>query len=458
MPFNRSIPHQLPWIRIVALGVAMATLAGCSLVPRYERPELPLQMLTAATAHEHANPSSLALLSEDETGLLDSLDRSGQLKHLTVQALQHNRDYRIATLRVEQARAEYGIASTSRLPAIQAAGMLERQEFNDRSLNDQFGRRYSVASIGINDFEIDFFERVKALSEAAQHQYLATESGQRAARKALVSEVAKRFLLMRAEAARQEKANALLEHRQEQADLAKRQVDSGALSREALATVMSLCAQAQQQSRDATYQLAKALNALEWITGYTVAVKNVGLVLDAGKQVQVEAAWLANLNSTRLLERLDVQEAEEQLKANNASIGAARAAFFPSITLSTSAGVASEHLHDLFSSGTGTWLFVPQINIPLFDGGRIQSNLDIALARRNIGVANYEKVIQYAFRDMVDGFAEREALMQRIRSQSALNDLALDQLDIRKAQAALGDASKLDELMAEIQAVETGGR
>ncbi len=413
-------------------------------------------MLTAATARGQASVSSLTLLSEEETELLDSLDRSGQLKHLTVQALEYNRDYRVATLRVEQARAEYGIANASRLPAIQATGTLERQAFNDRSLDDKFGQRSSIASVGINDFEIDFFERIKALSKAAQHQYLATESGQRAARKALISEVAQRFLLMRAEAARQENTDALLEHRKEQADLAKRQVDSGALSREALAAVMRLRAQAQQQSREATLQLATARNALEWVTGYKSPVKINSVVLDARDQGEGEATWLTNLDSTKLLERFDVHAAEEQLKANNASIGAARAAFFPSISLSTSAGVASEHLHDLFSGGTGTWLFVPQINIPLFDGGRIQANLDVALARKDIGVANYEKVVQNAFRDMVDGFAERDALMHRIRSQSALNDLALDQLDIRKAQAALGDASKLDELTAQIQTIETG--
>lgn len=454
MPFNRFKLDHLTWIP-AALGIAIAALAGCSLVPRYERPELPLQVLNASTERGQETISSLMLLSEEEIVLVDSLDRSGQLKQLTVQALLHNRDYRIAKLRVEQAHAEYGIAKAHRLPTIQATGQVVRQEFNDRSLNDMFGQRYSTASVGINDFEIDFFERIKALSDAAQHQYLATELGQRAARKALISEVAQRFLLMRVEVVRKDNVDALLEHRKEQVYLAKRQVESGALSNEELQIVMSLFARAHQQSREVAHQLATARNALELVTGYTTSIKTVGVVLDVWKQDQAEAAWLTNLNSTKLIERFDVQEAEEQLKASNASIGAARAAFFPSITLSTSAGVASKHLHDLFSSGTGTWLFVPQINIPLFDVGRNQANLDVATARKEISVANYEKVIQHAFRGMVDGLAERDALMHRIRSQSALNDLAQEQLERRKAQAALGDASKLDELMARIQAIET---
>lgn len=454
MPFNCFKPDCLTWLPAV-LGIAVATLAGCSLVPRYERPELPLQILAASTELEQQAVPLLTLLSEEEIDLVDGLNRAGQLKQLTVQALLHNRDYRIANLRVEQARAEYGIAKAHRLPSVQAAALVERQEFNDDSLNAMFGQRYSTASIGISSFEIDFFERTKALSDVALHQYLATELGQQAARKALILEVAQRFLWMRAEALRKEKIDALLAHRKEQAYFIRRQVESGALSKEELQAVMRLLAQAHQQSREAAHKLGSARNALELVTGYTAPIETDGRGLDTWENDQAEADWLARLSSEKLLGRFDVQKAEEQLKASNASIGAARAAFFPSITLSTSAGVASQHLHDLFSHGTGTWLFVPHINIPLFDGGRNQANLDVATVRKQLSVANYEIVIQHAFKDMVDRFAERDALLSRIRSQSALDDLAQDHVERRTFQAARGDISKLEKLMAQIQAVET---
>jgi multidrug efflux system outer membrane protein len=409
--------------------------------------------LNHAAKHQQEAVSPSTLLSEEEISLVDSLDRSGQLKRLTVQALQNNRDYRIAKLRVDQARAEYGIAKADRLPTIQATGQMERQEFDKRSLNEIYGQRYSAATIGISNFEIDFFERVKSLSDSAQHQYFATELWQQAARKALIAEVAQQYLLMRAEAGRKETADDLLKCRKEQVSLAQGQLLSGAISNEDLQAVVTQFAEANQQSREATRHLASARNALELITGYIASINTVGEVPSVWEQDQ--AIWLTNLHSTKLLERFDVQQAEEQLKADNASIGAARAAFFPSVSMSTSTGIASKHLHDLFSEGTGTWLFVPQINIPLFDGGRNQANLDSAKARKEISVANYEKVVQNAFKDMVDGFAERDALMHRIRSQSALNDIAQEQLEHRKAQVARGDASKFEEIAAQIQAAQS---
>ncbi|MFK8397785.1 efflux transporter outer membrane subunit [Pseudomonas sp. BGr12] len=453
MQSTSSSVERSSWIPAI-LAFVIATLPGCSLTPSYDRPDLPLPLLTGSASIDGDGPKLATLLSEEETDLLDGLDGSGQLKRLAMRALLHNRDYAIALLRVEQARAEFGVGKADRFPTIQATGQLERQQFNDRKLNEVYGQRYAAAGIGVGEFELDFFERVKALSEVSRHQYLATELGQHATRKALIAEVAQRYLLMRAASSRHESAKALLSHRQKQLLLAQRQVEAGEISREDLQAVGAAAAQAEQQAREAELQLAKASNALEQETGYEVPVQAHGY-RQIAEDEPGNIGWLSNLSSSQLLERFDVQAAEEQLKASNASIGAARAAFFPSITLSTSAGIASEHLHDLFSNGTGTWLFAPQINIPLFDGGRNQANLDIANARKQISVANYEKTIQSAFRDMVDGLSERETLLLRIRSQSVLNQLAQEQASRRQEQAHRGDASQLDALASQIQAVQT---
>ncbi|HBO1619574.1 TPA: efflux transporter outer membrane subunit [Pseudomonas aeruginosa] len=437
---------------ILAIVVVMA--AGCSLTPGYERPAQSLPMLSGSMSPAPTDQDMHTLLSPEELKFLDGLDGSGQLKVLAVRGLQHNRDYAVAVLRVDQARAEYGLADADSLPTLRAGGQVERQHFNNKTLNETYGQRFSAATVGISDFELDFFGRVKALSESARHEYLATEFGQQAARKALIAEVAHRYLFMRAAASRQQGADALLVHRKTQLRLAQKQESAGDISREELQAVHALQAQAEQQAEEASLQLDKARNALEHEIGYELAI-------DTDRQQGPSEAekpapiWLANLTSEHLLQRFDVQAAEERLKAANASIGAARAAFFPSITLSTSSGIASEHLHDLFSSGTGTWLFAPQINIPLFDGGRNQANLDLAKVRKEVGIANYEKAIQSAFRDMADGLHEREALLQRARSQSALNDIAQEQLVSRQAQARRGDVSRLDELAAHIQAVQT---
>ncbi|QXI30902.1 efflux transporter outer membrane subunit [Pseudomonas vanderleydeniana] len=436
------------------LAIAIASLGGCSLTPRYERPGIALHSLSTTPEQDQEALTHLSLLTKEEAELLDGLDRSGQLKQLAVRALLHNRDYQIAMLRVEQARAEYGIARADRLPTVQGTGQMERQDFSDRSLNEVYGQRYSTATVGFNDFELDFFERVKALSESARHQFFATQLGQQASRKALIAEVAQACLMLRAEADRQQRAEMLLQRRKQQVELAQREAEAGGLSQEELQASMATLSQAQQHVLDTVQQLAKARNALGLLTGYTSPLNTISQTPDTGSTEQAEAAWLTNLDSERLLGRFDVQAAEEQLKAANASIGAARAAFFPSIRLSTGAGVASKHLHGLFSDSTGTWLFVPQINIPLFDGGRNQANLDLAKVRKKISVAHYEKVIQHAFRDMVDGLAERDVLLQRIHSQSALNTLAQQQLEHRKAQASRGDASKADELRAQIQAAQ----
>lgn len=441
------------WASVV-LTLVMVVINGCSLVPDYQRPEAPFPQLKQ-TDDAHAGTSDKPVLTDQEASLLVSLDRSGQLQALVEKALHHNRDYQIGTLRVDQARAEYGVLKAERLPVIEATGHMQRQAFNKRSLNDAYGQRYSAATLGISDFELDFFGRLNALSEASRHEYLATTLGQQAARKALLLEVAQRFLTLRAVGQRQGTATALLKHHRQQLSSAEQQFQSGEISEEQLKDLRAVAIHAQQQVEDQNVRFAKARNSLEHGVGYSVSVDVSRLDSAPLDAAHLSASWFADLSSNQLLKRYDVLAAEQQLKAANAYVGAARAAFFPTIRLSTAGGLASRNLGDLFAHGTGTWLFVPQITLPIFDGGRNQANLDIAQARKQISVAQYEQTIQNAFRDMADAFSEREALILRVRSQSELNELAQEVMLRRQGQLLRGDITQLDELAAQIQAVQT---
>ncbi|MFK0033710.1 efflux transporter outer membrane subunit [Pseudomonas monteilii] len=435
--------------------LASLLLSGCSLEPAYERPASPVTFLRPGQEMPTEAPDTSSLFTDEEAQLLDSLDHSKQLRTLVAGALAHDRDYQIILLRVEEARAEYGIANAERLPAVQLSGEMVRQQFDNRSLNEVNGQRYATASIGISNYELDFFGRMRSMSKAARHRFLSTQLGQQAARKALITEVARQYLVLRSANDVVKKADLLLNYQQSLVEISKHQVNAGALSREDFKKTAQALDMAEQHAAEAVQRVKAARNALELMSGYRSPIRTVGELPSVWEPDQADAAWLVNLHSEKLLERYDVRAAEERLKAANASIGAARAAFFPSVQLSTGAGVASEHFHDLFSHSTGTWLFMPQVNIPIFDGGRNQSNLDLANIRKDIAVATYERTIQRAFKDMADAFFERDALMQRIRSQAALNELAQDQLATRQAQLSRGDVSKLDELNALIQAVET---
>lgn len=444
--YRAGFARWLPVFFILAVA-----LGGCSLVPDYERPEPLIPGLANAADQTLEAIEYSDFLSQEEVVVLDSLDASGELKRLAVSALAHNSDYQIAMFRVEEARAEYGIAKADRMPSIQATGQMQRQSFNDRTLNEVYGQHHSAVTIGVSDYELDFFGRVRALSDASRHSYFASVLGQQAARKALLLEVAQRYLAMRAVMERDRLASTLLQHREQQLLIALHAHGAGGISEDELRDINTLAVQARQQVDEQANQLSRVRNSLERETGYSVSVIQVR----PGPIDLVEIPWLANLSSEQLLQRYDVLTAEEQLKAANASIGAARAAFFPSIKLSTAAGVASGHLGDLFSQGTGTWLFVPQITLPIFDGGRNQANLDLAQARKNISVANYERTIQNAFQDMVDGLKERKTLLQRVSSQSELNGLAQALAERRQRQFARGDISQLEATAALVQAVQT---
>ncbi|RVU50691.1 RND transporter [Pseudomonas syringae] len=432
MPMSTPLSKRIRNRRWRCLAMlASLTLSGCSLIPAYQRPALPVPVDQASAVVPASNTSSAVVLSADEEALAGELSPKGELRRLLQSALAFNRDFRVAVLRVEEARAMRGITRADRFPTLAAGVERDRQHFDNAAADERYGQDISIASVGVSDFELDFFGRVRSLSEAARHDYLASTYGQQAARSALIAEVARAWLAERLAAAVQQDAQAVHEARLMLVKAAEEQQRQGALSLDDLMAQRLDTLSAQQQVQDAASDHANASQALLLLTGYSTVLPVSTPDTPALTTALVETpSWLSNLPSQRLLERFDIRQREEALKASNANIGAARAAFFPSIKLSTGVGLQSDSLRTLFSNGSGAWLFTPQLNLPLFDGGRNQANLDLAKVRQQIAVAEYEKAVQNAFREMSVVLTRRQQALNHVRNE--VERVALVQEKVRR--------------------------
>ncbi|MDR6676208.1 efflux transporter outer membrane subunit [Pseudomonas oryzihabitans] len=429
----------LPSIALAAL----LGLAGCSLIPAYQRPALPIPAQQGQ--HQRAAvPTADLALSQDERRLLAAVSDEALLPELVAQALAGNRDYRITQLRVEQARAQLGLRQAERWPTLGLAVQRPRQRFADPALDDRYQQDLATATFGTDDFELDFFGRLASLGEAARHQLLASEYGQQAARGALVAEVARLFLLAREADAQVASSQAIAALSDQLVQRTQARISAGELPTAALEPVSQAALESGQQARQALAQRAQAYQALAWVSGYRLSpAPSAPRPLSTG--LPEAPGELADLPSTRLLERLDVRAAEERLQAANASIGAARAAFLPSIRLSTAIGLASPDLQSLLSAGHGLRLLTPSLSLPLFDGGRNQANLDAARIERDLAVAAYERTLQDAFREVADGLEERRQLLDQWRSGDAQVRLARERSQRleRQWQAGAGSPSAI---------------
>ncbi|MBV6659748.1 efflux transporter outer membrane subunit [Pseudomonas yamanorum] len=436
--------------------VLVLSITGCTLAPTYERPSSPVPPAQGASLlpgrqDMPAVPGDHEL-SSDEDLLISQLSPDGQLRFLVRSALTFNRDIRLAALRVQEAQALYGMTGADRLPTVAAGLERDRQHFDNAATNERYGQNLVVASIGVTDFELDFFGRVRSLSDAARHDYLATTYGQQAARGALVVQVAKVYLMERLAAAQQVQARLVDATEQALLEVARTQQQEGALSVDDVVSQQVHVQRAHVQLQAATLEYARTAQALLLVTGYATPLPVMTFEpahLDEGTP-EPSLDVLVDMPSERLLKRLDIRQSEERLKAANANIGAARAAFFPSIKLSTGIGTSSDSLQSLFKSGSGAWLFTPQLSLPLFDGGRNQANLQLAEVRKQIAVAEYEHTVQVAFREVADVLARRRQLLDDLRSESALSRLAQDtakrvaiELDVGGAGSTVMLTSKL---------------
>jgi len=418
------------------LLAASLTLAGCAgLAPTYERPAAPVApqwpVPQAATADAKAADLGWREFFTD-----------AKLQALIEQALANNRDLRVAVLNVQRAQAQYGVQRADRLPSVNAGVGQTAQR-----MNGAVTRQYT-ATLGVSAYELDLFGRVKNLTDAALEQYLATDDARRSTQISLVAEVASAYLTLAADQERLRLTEQTLLSRQDGLRLTQRLQGAGVSSTLDLRQAEIAAETAQADLATLTRQVAQDRNALELLVGQPLQPAQWP---DAGTDTAVTqtAELSAGLPSDVLLARPDVQQAERSLRAANANIGAARAAFFPRISLTASAGSASNALDDLFRSGTGMWSFIPQVTLPIFDAGRNKANLKIAEVDRDIALAQYEKSIQSAFREVADALAERATVGQQVESQQRLVTQTQDALRLAEARFEKGLDDRLTTLDAQ---------
>lgn len=421
VPLSKQIqPRHRVW---PAMCLALM-VAGCSMAPTYQRPALPVPRSQDSAVLGLKAEEGASELSQDEQALIKDLSPNDELRGLVRLALSYNRDLRLAGLRVKESRAALGVSRADRFPTLGMGVERDRQHFDNAVAEERYGQDITLATLGFSDFDADFFGRLRSLSEAAQHDYLATTYGQQAARSALIAEVARAYLSQRMTVALKVDTQRIYDAQQDMLRLIEDQQRQGAVSVDDVAEQRVATERAHQQLAVATANDSTASQALLLLTGYAATLPTIEQ--EVARTYHDSPAELADMPSERLLERFDVRQSEEYLKAANANIGAARAAFFPSIKLSTGVGLQSDSLRALFSDGSGTWLFSPQLSVPLFDGGRNRSNLNLAKVRKQIAVAQYEKTIQVAFREMADVLIQRRLVLEQMRVEVELRSLAED--------------------------------
>jgi multidrug efflux system outer membrane protein len=421
----------------LSLGaVVLALLAGCSLIPAYERPAAPVPEHFDGVTDTAATP-----LSPWRDYYTDP-----SLHALIEAALDHNRDFTIALARVEEARALAGIARAERFPTLDAQGSANRSRLPaDLSTTGQplVVSRYD-AGFGVTAFELDFWGRVAALSESARAQYLATDEAAKSFRIGLIGDVANTWLLLTEIAERERLAFDTLKSREDSLAIIRKRQEAGLTTDLDVLAAEGLTESMRALWADLKRQRIETENALRLLTGMAVTLPAPTNVLS-----QPSMAELApGLPSDVLLRRPDVRAAEQRLVAANASVGAARAAFFPRITLTASTGSASSELSGLFAAGSKAWLFNPVLTLPLFDAGRIRSTVDVAEARKVQAVADYEKTIQQAFREVVDSLAAGSTYGEQVAALEANLRAQQGRFDRVKARQQAGIANYLEVLDA----------
>jgi len=429
--------------KLTAGLIAAGAIAGCSMAPTYQRPDAPVAGVFPTTGDQSSSKTAV------DIGWREFF-KDARLQSLISTALEHNRDLRIAVLRIEEARSLYNIQWADRLPNVNAVASGSRARTPaDLSTTGGVttGSRYDVG-VSLASFELDFFGRVKSLSDAALATYLATEEAQRSAQISLVAEVAKAYLAERAYTEQLVLAQKSYDAREASRKLAKMRFDAGATSALDLAQYESLLQSAKVSLVTLARQRAQAENTLVLLTGKPLGKLPPAQTLSAQG---VLSDIPAGLPSDMLANRPDIRQAEDKLKAANANIGAARAAFFPRIALTAGTGTASSTLSGLFDSGSGAWSFAPQIVLPIFDAGRNINNLDLAWTRKNIAIADYEKAIQVAFREVADALVARDLLTQQVDAQAAVTAAETERLKLSDARYQNGISSSLDVLDAQRQ-------
>ncbi|WP_454763952.1 efflux transporter outer membrane subunit [Cupriavidus campinensis] len=403
-------------------------LAACTLEPTYQRPEAPVpQEWPTGPAYQSGAPGTPQAPGQAQPQAAPAASlgwedffTDARLRRLIELALANNRDLRIATLSIDQARAQYRIQRAAQFPKIDGgAGFNSSRISSDLRPpgQDPVINAWS-AGVGFNAFELDLFGRVRSLKHEALEQYLAIEEVRRSAQISLVAEVASAYLTLQADQELLKISQDTLKVQQDAAEMISRSKRAGGMAQIDMHRAQTQLETARVGVEQYTRQVAQDENALALLIGGQIPAdlpppqpfQNTSFV----------AELPAGLPSSLLEQRPDIMAAEHRLKAANANIGAARAAFFPNISLTASVGVASSTLAGLFSSGMA-WIFAPQMSIPIFNAGENKARLTVAEVQKDINVATYEKTIQGAFREVADGLASRGTYDRQTAAQEALS-------------------------------------
>ena len=441
MAARRSGQTEARSTRVLAALLCLTIASGCSQVGDYQRPSshIPPKWQQG----EAADGAPRATQIEWRTFFQDP-----RLQALITEALEHNNDLKIALARVAETRAQYQIASADRLPSANISGSRTKSKIpaaftgNDRPVTTERDE-FSLTAVS---FELDFWGRVSNLSEAARAGYLASESASRALRISLIAEVANLYFTLLELGERTSITRTTIESRKRNRDLIRRGMELGAAARSDFLMAAGALHSAQGELAILENQQAATEHALALLVGKPHGEMPPGRSLD---EQDVRNDLAPGLPSEVLYARPDVIAAENRLKEAHANVGAARAAFLPRILLTAALGLASPTLARLFAPGSGNWTFQPSLSMPLFDGGRTAAFEDVAEARKNSAVADYEKTIQQAFREVADLLSSRASLAEQRQASEAMSKAYRERLIVSEVRFKSGSASYLEVLDAQ---------
>ena len=410
-----------------ALLVLTLTVAGCSLAPNYQRPEAPVAASWTPTVE--AIGSFAADVLDWKTFIIDP-----QLHRVVDAALSNNRSLRQALLDIEAARAQYRVQRADRLPSINANATGSRQRLPadlSSSGRSDVSSSYQVGP-GLTEYEVDLFGRVRNLSESALETYLATEEATRATQVSLIAEVIEAYLTRDGAQRRLALVEQTLKTREDSLELISRRRQAGTATALDYQEALGLAEQAKAERESTLRLLQQTDNALVLLVGTPDA--NSLLPAAPRDSLLVLQDIAPGTPSTLIERRPDILASEHRLKARNADIGAARAAFFPRLSLTGSVGSSSTELSGLFDGGSRAWSFAPSLSLPIFAGGRNRANLDLAEVRKDAAVAAYEGTIQVAFREVADALTATDTLRREEAARRALADSSVAAMTLAKAR------------------------
>lgn len=436
---------------LAAAAALAALLTGCNLAPQHRTPDMPVPDTVGSTAATPAQADEASLQAAAALGWV----QSQQLREVIALALANNRDLRVAVESIERARAQYGITRADLLPSVTAQAQASRARtaagMTSATQAASVSTQYT-AQLGFASYEIDLWGRVRNLSEAALQQFLQSEQNRRNVQIGLVADVANGWLTLAADQARLQLARDTLASREKAYELTRRMHEIGSTSGLVLAQNQTTVDTARGDVASFTSQVERDRNALQLLVGGPLPEALLPGAATLRADARPAAALQpvpAPLPSSVLLVRPDIQAAENNLRAMEANIGAARAAMFPTISLTASVGSGSRELDGLFGSSSSTWSFIPLVRLPIFDGGRNRAGVQVAEANQRIAIAQYEKAVQTAFRETADVLADRAQWDERLAAQTSMVAATQKAFDLSEARFKAGVDNYLTVLDAQ---------